>query len=117
MCKWGTRKKVKLMKIDFGRFNNEQYKIYLKKMGLREGEELIDSCIAPLVQALNDGRIKTTASCCGHGKDYPYVICEQGTEQKLKNFGCEIVRTLHDGLVCADFRVQSLTGKVYEEGR
>ena len=28
----------------------------------------VDSCIAPLVQMLNDYGIKTTASCCGHGK-------------------------------------------------
>ena len=28
----------------------------------------VDSCIAPLVQMLNDYGIKTIASCCGHGK-------------------------------------------------
>ena len=69
MCKWGTIEKVKLMEIYSG-LNSEQYKIYLKKTGLREGEEFIDSCIVPLVQALNNGGIKTTASCCGHGKTF-----------------------------------------------
>lgn len=28
----------------------------------------IDSCIAPIVKALNDAGIYTAASCCGHGK-------------------------------------------------
>jgi hypothetical protein len=28
----------------------------------------VDSCIAPLVKALNDGGVPTIASCCGHGK-------------------------------------------------
>jgi len=26
-----------------------------------------DPCIAPLVKALNDGGLRTVASCCGHG--------------------------------------------------
>lgn len=26
----------------------------------------VDACIAPIVKALNDGGIKTLASCCGH---------------------------------------------------
>jgi len=26
----------------------------------------IDRCIAPIIKALNDGGIKTIASCCGH---------------------------------------------------
>lgn len=32
-----------------------------------------DPCIAPLVQALNDGGFQTVASCCGHGK-WPGII-------------------------------------------
>jgi hypothetical protein len=28
----------------------------------------IDSCIAPIVAALNAGGVETIASCCGHGK-------------------------------------------------
>jgi len=27
----------------------------------------VDTCIAPLIQALNDGGFQTIASCCGHG--------------------------------------------------
>lgn len=30
-------------------------------------EWFVDACIAPLVQALNDGGLPTIASCCGHG--------------------------------------------------
>lgn len=26
-----------------------------------------DPCLAPLVKALNDGGVRTVASCCGHG--------------------------------------------------
>lgn len=29
----------------------------------------VDSCIAPLVQALNDAGIYTANSCCGHGRE------------------------------------------------
>jgi len=28
----------------------------------------IDSCIAPIVKALNDAGIYTSQSCCGHGR-------------------------------------------------
>jgi len=28
----------------------------------------IDSCIAPIVKALEEGGVMMTASCCGHGK-------------------------------------------------
>lgn len=76
MCKWGTTEKVKLMEVDLGSLNNKQYKLYLKKTGLQEGEEFIDSCIAPLVQALNDGKIKTTNSCCGHGKTFGEIYLQ-----------------------------------------
>lgn len=46
MCKWGDEVKVKL-----------------------DGQSIafVDRCIAPIIQALNDGGIKTVASCCGHG--------------------------------------------------
>ena len=34
----------------------------------------IDSCIAPIVKALNDAGIYTVASCCGHGKGGGSII-------------------------------------------
>ena len=53
MCEWGTSTQVRLC---------EPREI----SGRRDVP--VDSCIAPLVQALNDAGIKTLASCCGHGK-------------------------------------------------
>lgn len=37
-----------------------------------------DPCLAPLVKALNDGGIRTVASCCGHGKAPTSVLLEDG---------------------------------------
>lgn len=74
MCKWGTYAKVELCEIDLSGLTREQNKLRAKKLGLSEKGELIDSCIAPLVQMLNDYRIKTIASCCAHGKlDYSVI--------------------------------------------
>lgn len=79
-----------------------------------DGElEPIDSCITPLILQLMSAGIKTLSSCCEHGKDYPYVICERGTEEKLKKFGCKDVKTGWAEMVRANFRVQSLDGKIY----
>lgn len=36
----------------------------------------IDSCLAPLVDALNKGGVKTISSCCGHGKGWGFVQLE-----------------------------------------
>jgi len=40
----------------------------------------IDSCIAPIVKALNDGGITTIACCCGHGKRPGNIILKGGRE-------------------------------------
>ena len=53
MCKWGTDTEVSLCVP-----TPVQGRTMVK----------IDSCIAPLVQMLNDYGVETTASCCGHGK-------------------------------------------------
>jgi|SRR3989304_9383533 len=37
-------------------------------------EVYIDSCIAPIVKALQDANIITTSSCCGHGKTNGYIV-------------------------------------------
>lgn len=39
-----------------------------------------DPCIAPLVQALNDGGLPTVASCCGHGRRPANVALADGRE-------------------------------------
>lgn len=72
----------------------------------------IDSCIAPLIVQLNNFGIKTIASCCGHGKEYPYVMCEKGSLEKLIKFGCQIGIVDPKGLVHAFFPVNGV-GKVY----
>jgi len=63
MCKWGTVTKVKFCK--------PKTKIKTRKM-----EGYVDSCIAPIVQALNNAGIRTLASCCGHGHIPGNIILE-----------------------------------------
>jgi len=36
--------------------------------GKRRGGVWCDPCLVPIVKALNDGGVRTVASCCGHGK-------------------------------------------------
>ena len=38
----------------------------------------IDSCIAPIVKALNDGGVVTVASCCGHGHRRGNIVLADG---------------------------------------
>ena len=40
----------------------------------------VDSCIAELVQKLNDAGIDTSACCCGHGKKPGNIILRDGRE-------------------------------------
>ena len=68
MCKWGTHTKVGLCKKNLIGLTKKQHKGRAKILGLSEKGELIDSCISPLVQMLNDYGIETIACCCGHGK-------------------------------------------------
>lgn len=39
----------------------------------------IDSCIAPIVAALNKGGVLTSGCCCGHGKQPPEIILHDGS--------------------------------------
>ena len=48
MCKWGTDKKVKVIR--------------------KDSKIKVDKCLAPLVKMLNKYGIETIACCCGHGK-------------------------------------------------
>lgn len=43
-------------------------------------ERPVDRCIAPIVQALNEARILTIASCCGHGKGPGSIRLQDGRE-------------------------------------
>lgn len=40
----------------------------------------IDSCIARIVEALNEGGVRTIASCCGHGRAPGSIVLEDGRE-------------------------------------
>lgn len=68
MCKWGTLSTVELCEIELKGLTEEQHRKRAKILGLKEDEELVDSCIAPLIQVLNAYGIRTVSSCCGHGK-------------------------------------------------
>ena len=52
MCKWGSNTEVKLC--------------IPRENGMMTAK--VDTCLAPLVQMLNDYGIQTIACCCGHGK-------------------------------------------------
>lgn len=45
----------------------------------------VDSCIAPIVQALNDAGIYTANSCCGHGEIDGSILLHDGREIVIKN--------------------------------
>lgn len=55
---------------------NEQFEYEGKKFA-------VDSCIAPLIKALNDVGIKTVASCCGHGKRPGNIALKDGRELEI----------------------------------
>lgn len=45
---------------------------------LRWDDKPVDSCIAPIVKALNDAGIYTANSCCGHGKENGEIVLHDG---------------------------------------
>lgn len=58
MCDWGTNTVVRV-----------KVPAHLSCTGEERWRDFgIDSCIAPIVKALQDGGIDMLASCCGHGK-------------------------------------------------
>jgi hypothetical protein len=58
MCEWGNDV-ILLVPIPAELSHTEQFRWDYKG---------VDSCIAPIIQALNDAGIYTSQSCCGHGK-------------------------------------------------
>lgn len=70
MCKWGMYKTVKLCKP-----KEISKRVYIQ----------VDSCLADLIQALNDAQIYTITSCCGHGKGYGEIILEDGRTLTIRN--------------------------------
>ena len=69
MCKWGTYKIVRLCKS----------RIY---SGITEIK--VDSCLADLVQALNDAKIETVGCCCGHFKGNGEISLADGRQLIIK---------------------------------
>ncbi len=66
MCKWGTNKIVWL-RIPAG----------LSHTGRRRWKRVkVDACLAPLLRALRRTGIKTSYSCCGHGKGDGLILCD-----------------------------------------
>lgn len=68
MCKWGTVSPVQVkIPADLACSGEEHWK-----------EAKIDSCIAPLVDALQRGGIDMRGSCCGHAKTFGSIDLQDG---------------------------------------
>lgn len=66
MCKWGTDIKINLA---YPREHSKRTYAY------------VDSCIAPLVQLMNDLKIHTVGCCCGHYKGEGSILIIQDDKQ------------------------------------
>jgi hypothetical protein len=70
MCEWGTWTVLRLtIPADLSHTGQD-----------REKDCDIDSCIARIVRALNDGGVPTVACCCGHGKQPGRITLGDGRE-------------------------------------
>lgn len=70
MCKWGNETILTIA-----------IPAHLSHTGVeRQDIKGIDSCIAPIVRALNDAGITTVASCCGHSKRPGNIALLDGRE-------------------------------------
>ncbi len=75
MCEWGTYEKIVL-----------------------PGKVVrVDSCIASIVSALNDGGCATIASCCGHGRRPGNIVLSDGKEL----------------IICPDYKTGRLVDKAF----
>lgn len=70
MCEWGTDVPVAVTIPADLSYTHED----------REDVKLIDACIAPIVEALNEAGIRTDGSCCGHGKADGWIVLNDGRE-------------------------------------
>jgi hypothetical protein len=79
MCNWGTE--VGLI---------VTIPAHLSHTGVdRQDVKGIDSCIAPIVKALNDGGITTISSCCGHGKGTGVIMLADGRELEITSIAID----------------------------
>ena len=70
MCKWGTSVELNVL-IPAALSHTGEARWTIKP---------IDSCIAPIVDALNRAGIYTAACCCGHGKSSGSIWLHDGRE-------------------------------------
>jgi len=74
MCEWGTTKIVRVkLPADLSYTGKERWK-----------EAPVDSCIAPLVAALQAAGINMRSSCCGHGKGSGEIVLQDGRRLKVE---------------------------------
>lgn len=73
MCEWGH---TKLLEVTIPANHSSTGKPKRKTVD-------IDSCIFPIVKALNDAGIATLASCCGHGKRPGIISLADGRELSI----------------------------------
>lgn len=68
MCKWGTTTKVRVkLSADLSCTGKERWK-----------NCAIDSCIAPIVKALQENGIDMRGCCCGHNKGHGDIHLQDG---------------------------------------
>jgi len=69
MCKYGSDSPVKL--------NDRSF--WGGKKTVR-----VDSCIAPVIQAIQDAGLRTSSCCCGHGRGASLIVWEDDAEAAAK---------------------------------
>jgi len=81
MCKWGTDEvvEVTMQPQDCPEYY-ENHPNDPRCQGEWKKNCKIDKCIAPIVQVLEDNKIRMLASCCGHGKDDGSILLLDRTE-------------------------------------
>jgi hypothetical protein len=75
MCKWGTVTEL-LVPIPAELSHSGKFRWAIKG---------VDSCIADIVQALNEAGIYTSNSCCGHNKDDGIIFLHDGRTIIIKH--------------------------------
>jgi len=55
-----------------------------EKINLKDGRGvMVDRCLAPYIQALNDSEIVTGISCCGHGEQDGFILAQKDGKYRL----------------------------------
>lgn len=76
MCKWDTTVPVEVTVPAHLSYTGKE----------RRAVKDIDSCIAPVVVALNEAGLTTIASCCGHGKQPASIALADGREVRIMTY-------------------------------